>query len=82
MTESPSQHKTPAPDAPQSPVQEIHWEDFRDHLATADKLGHRKWVYAKKPSGIWTQRRTWLSWLLIGGMLPDHSSRSTATRCS
>lgn len=51
-----------------SPAQEIKWEDFRDHLSTADKLGHRKWVYAKKPKGNWTKRRTWLSWVLIGVM--------------
>ena len=43
-------------------------QDFRDHLTTADKLGHRQWVYAREPHGKWTQRRTWLSWLLIGIM--------------
>jgi cytochrome c oxidase accessory protein FixG len=51
-----------------SPANEIHWDDFRDHLATADKQGNRQWVYAKQPRGKWTQRRTWLSWLLIGIM--------------
>ncbi|NOS70888.1 MAG: cytochrome c oxidase accessory protein CcoG [Verrucomicrobia bacterium] len=48
--------------------QEADWQNFRDHLTTTDKLGHRQWVYAKKPHGKWTQRRTWLSWLLIGIM--------------
>ncbi len=43
-------------------------EDFRDHLSTADKRGYRQWVYAKKPAGKWTSRRTWLSWGLIGIM--------------
>jgi cytochrome c oxidase accessory protein FixG len=50
------------------PAQDIKWEDFRDHLATADKLGHRQWIYAKQPKGKWTDRRTWLSYLLIGIM--------------
>lgn len=53
---------------PESPVGEIRWDNFRDHLTTADTQGRRQWVYAKKPSGRWTQRRTWLSWLLIGVM--------------
>lgn len=48
--------------------QEADLADFRDHLTTADKLGHRQWVYAKQPKGKWTDRRTWLSWLLIGVM--------------
>ena len=52
----------------QGVAQDINWEDFRDHLATADKQGHRRWVYAKKPCGTWTQRRTWLSWLLLAVM--------------
>jgi cytochrome c oxidase accessory protein FixG len=56
------------PQQPHGPAQEIHWDDFRDHLATADKQGHRKWVFAKKPGGKWTQRRSWLSWALIGIM--------------
>ena len=51
-----------------SPVREIHWEDFRDHLATADKDGNRKWVYPKKVSGKWYRYRTWFSWLLLGIM--------------
>lgn len=53
---------------PQSPAQDIDWQDFRDHLTTADKLGHRQWVYAKQPHGKWTQRRTWVAWGLIGIM--------------
>lgn len=43
-------------------------EDFRDHLATADVKGRRRWVYAKKPSGRWHTRRLRLSWLLIALM--------------
>ena len=48
--------------------QEADWNNFRDHLTTTDKRGQRQWVYAKKPHGKWTQRRTWVSWLLIGIM--------------
>jgi cytochrome c oxidase accessory protein FixG len=53
---------------PHAAQQEVNWGDYRDHLSTSDKLGHRQWVYAKKPHGRWTDRRTWLSWLLIGIM--------------
>lgn len=40
-------------------------EDFRNHLSTADKQGHRRWVYAKKPSGKWYRRRVIVSWILL-----------------
>ncbi len=49
-------------------AQEIKWEDYRDHLATADKDGNRRWIYAKKPGGKWHTRRAWFSALLIGIM--------------
>lgn len=65
-TEPPIKSDAPAP--PHGPAQEIKWDDFRDHLTTADKLGRRQWVYAKKPQGKWTDRRTWVSWALIGIM--------------
>ena len=52
-----------------SPVQPIHWEDFRDHLATAHKDGKRKWVYAKKPAGKWYRYRTWFSSVLLALMV-------------
>jgi cytochrome c oxidase accessory protein FixG len=68
MTAKPPEKPSGEPTKPHGPAQEIHWEDFRDHLTTADKQGHRQWVYAKKPRGQWTNRRTWLSWLLIGIM--------------
>jgi cytochrome c oxidase accessory protein FixG len=38
-------------------------ENFRDNLATAEKDGKRKWVYAQKPKGRLTTIRTWLSYL-------------------
>lgn len=60
----------PKPGHPEheSPTREVNWEDFREHLATAEKDGSRRWIHAKKPQGRWYDRRTWLSWLLIGVM--------------
>jgi cytochrome c oxidase accessory protein FixG len=46
-------------------AQKIDWQDFRDHLATADREGHRKWLYPRKPQGRLYRARTWLSWLLL-----------------
>lgn len=48
-----------------TPVKRVDWQDFREHLATADKQGNRKWLYPKKPRGIWYARRTYTSWLLL-----------------
>ena len=48
-----------------SAAQDIQWEDFRDHLATAEKDGSRRWLYPRKPSGRITQYRTWFSWMLL-----------------
>jgi cytochrome c oxidase accessory protein FixG len=39
--------------------------DFRNHLATADDEGRRKWLYPKQPSGRFYRARTWLSWLML-----------------
>ena len=44
---------------------DIDWQDFRDHLATADKNGTRRWIYAKKPVGRFYRRRTYLSIFLL-----------------
>src|SRR5262245_7464446 len=49
-------------------VRAPRWEDFRDHLATAEKDGTRRWVYPKKVTGKWFCRRTWFSWFLLGLM--------------
>ncbi len=35
---------------------------FRDHLATVDETGRRKWVFAQKPKGKWYNRRSYISW--------------------
>ena len=37
-------------------------ESFRDHLATVDNKGRRKWVFAQKPSGKWYKLRSIVSW--------------------
>jgi cytochrome c oxidase accessory protein FixG len=42
--------------------------DFRDRLATADKEGHRMWIYPRKPRGRFYRARTLLSWLLLAIM--------------
>jgi cytochrome c oxidase accessory protein FixG len=60
--------KAPSPAEPTPQVRSVDWEDFREHLATADKDGNRTWIYAKKPSGRWHQRRAVFAWLLIAIM--------------
>ena len=37
-------------------------DSFRDHLATVDEKGKRKWVYAHKTKGKIFNIRTWISW--------------------
>lgn len=46
-------------------AQDINWKDYRDHLATADQKGRRKWIFPKKPSGDFYRARTYVSWLLL-----------------
>ena len=47
----------------------MDWQDFRDHLATADQEGRRQWIYPRKePRADSSARRTWLSWLLLAIM--------------
>lgn len=36
-------------------------DSFRDHLATVDESGKRKWVFAQKPKGRFYSARTWAS---------------------
>jgi cytochrome c oxidase accessory protein FixG len=38
---------------------------FRDHLATVDARGRRKWVYAQKPKGKWYDLRSYISWMFF-----------------
>jgi cytochrome c oxidase accessory protein FixG len=58
--------KTPPPrKTPEFSVKDVDWSDFRDHLATAERDGRRKWVYPRKVSGRFFRWRTWFSWLLL-----------------
>ena len=43
----------------------MDWSDFRDHIATAERDGRRKWIYPRKVSGRFYRWRTWFSWLLL-----------------
>src|SRR6476660_2568305 len=36
--------------------------DFRDRLATVDEHGKRKWIFAQKPKGRFTNYRKYVSW--------------------
>jgi len=58
----------PPREKPESPAQKVNWSDFRDHIATADKDGRRKWMYPRKVSGQFYRWRTWFSWLLLAIM--------------
>lgn len=40
-------------------------ESFRDHLATVDEKGKRKWIYAQKPRGRFYAVRTYVSWFFF-----------------
>ncbi|MDB6033174.1 MAG: ferredoxin [Verrucomicrobiales bacterium] len=68
MTPAPVKINPPAVE--ESPVFPLKsgQEDFRDHLATADKQGNRKWVYPKQVKGRFYRYRTYASWLLLAIM--------------
>jgi cytochrome c oxidase accessory protein FixG len=40
-------------------------ESYRDSIATVDKSGRRVWVYPRKPSGKWFNRRALLGYILL-----------------
>ena len=40
-------------------------ESFRDRLATVDKSGSRKWIFAQKPKGSFYNYRTYVSWFFF-----------------
>ena len=50
-------------------ARDVDWRDFREHLATAEKDGSRRWLYPKKPSGRLHRHRTGFSWLLLAVMV-------------
>jgi len=52
----------------QPATREPDWDDFRDHLSTADQEGRRKWLYPRQPRGPFYRARTWLSWFLLAIM--------------
>jgi cytochrome c oxidase accessory protein FixG len=56
---------SPPKEKPESSGKEVDWSDFRDHIATAERDGRRKWIYPRKVSGRFYRWRTWLSWLLL-----------------
>jgi cytochrome c oxidase accessory protein FixG len=58
-------NKMSAPATNHPPKTMDHPEDFRDHIATADAEGRRKWVYPRKVTGKYYRWRTWFSWLLL-----------------
>lgn len=43
----------------------LHAETFRDRVSSVSETGRRKWVYALKPSGKWTNYRKYLAWLYL-----------------
>jgi len=65
----PSPHPTSqATHDPREVTQDVDWDNYRDHLATAEKDGRRRWIYPKKPMGRWYRRRTYVSWALLAIM--------------
>jgi len=49
----------------ESDIESVYDESFRDHLATVDEEGKRKWIYAVKPKGKFYNARTYVSWLFF-----------------
>lgn len=46
-------------------VRPADWTDFRDHIATADRKGNRRWLFPKRVTGRFYRARTYVSWLLL-----------------
>lgn len=40
-------------------------DSFRDSIGTIDKEGKRAWIYPKKPSGFFYDKRKWVSYVLL-----------------
>jgi len=63
MDTNPLDQPAPAGAKPQTATANLRSDQsFRDHLATVDAKGRRKWVFAQKPSGKWYGLRTYISW--------------------
>jgi cytochrome c oxidase accessory protein FixG len=56
---------TPLPKETPDTLKDVDWSDFRDHIATAERDGRRKWVYPRQVSGRFYRWRTQFSWLLL-----------------
>ncbi len=65
MKVSPIESSQPRGAAGAAAEETAEWGDFRDHLSTADKKGHRRWIYPRKPCGRFYRARSYLSWLLL-----------------
>ncbi|RAR70127.1 cytochrome c oxidase accessory protein CcoG [Flavobacterium aciduliphilum] len=46
-------------------MSDIHDDSFRDSIATINKDGKRSWIFPKKPSGPFYDKRKWLSYTLL-----------------
>jgi cytochrome c oxidase accessory protein FixG len=69
ITDMPQPTKEPsAPPDEKGAVQKVNWDDFREHLATADQEGRRLWIYPKQPRGRFYTARKWVSYALIAIM--------------
>jgi len=64
---APLRNGAPAPPAGEA-IQHVNWQDFRDHLATADAQGRRVWLYPRRPRGRYTTARRALSVVLLAVM--------------
>jgi polyferredoxin len=53
------------PPASPAPARSSACGDFRDHLATADTEGRRKWLYPKRPKGRFHRARAWVAAALL-----------------
>jgi len=58
----------PSKEKSESSAKGVDWSDFRDHIATAERDGRRKWIYPRKVGGQFFRWRTWFSWLLLAVM--------------
>lgn len=56
--------KQPRKDKQEAPL--IDYDAFRDHIGTVDEQGKRNWIYPKKPSGWFHNRRLIVSIVLLG----------------
>jgi cytochrome c oxidase accessory protein FixG len=68
LSQTPTSPEKPGAADDKPVAQAVDWSDFRDHIATAERDGRRKWIYPRKVSGRFYRWRTWFSWLLLAIM--------------